>query len=149
MNEETFELREEELGRFLSRLTSVITKSLAVKQNPSILLTGELGAGKTTLVREWLKYVGSDDLANSPTFALHQIYEWNQIPIHHFDLYRIKEATEIEELGFSEIWGQEGISFIEWWNVAELLIPSAGRIYIDIQSITIDNRSYRLRFENL
>jgi tRNA threonylcarbamoyladenosine biosynthesis protein TsaE len=144
MNEISFNLRENELTNLFLHLSNTIKYLLNEHSYPCILLSGDLGAGKTTLIREWLKHVGSKDLANSPTFALHNIYDWNHIIVHHFDLYRLKDISEIDELGFEEIWGKEGISFIEWWKIAENKIPFENRVYIDIEHDTEENRIYRV-----
>ena len=149
MSNQVLTLSESELTVLLKEMAEIVNSYLSRRLFPSILLSGELGAGKTTLVREWLKYVGSKDLANSPTFALHNIYTWKNISIHHFDLYRIKEKSELEQTGFDEIWGYEGISFIEWWKIADDLIPKLGRIYLNIELPNLDQRTYSISYEGL
>lgn len=69
MNEITFTLQENELGILLEKISNIIQDLIKIEASPCILLSGDLGTGKTTFVREWLHYVGSKDLANSPTFA--------------------------------------------------------------------------------
>jgi|JI8StandDraft_1071087.scaffolds.fasta_scaffold04530_3 tRNA threonylcarbamoyladenosine biosynthesis protein TsaE len=149
MNEITFTLQENELGILLEKISNIIQDLIKIEASPCILLSGDLGTGKTTFVREWLHYVGSKDLANSPTFALHNIYEWQKNSIHHFDLYRIKDKYELEHIGFEEIWGKEGISFIEWWSIADHIIPQSNRIYISIDHLNPDKRKYVIRYNNL
>ncbi len=149
MNRDLITVSEPELDIVLSILTKNIQDVLDQKFHPCILLSGEMGAGKTTLVREWLKSVGSKELANSPTFALHNLYNWNEIPIHHFDLYRLKDLSEIDDLGFTEIWGLDGISLIEWWKLAESLIPNTNRVYVDIETVSFNQRSYRIYKDSL
>lgn len=149
MNEITLILKEKELNQIFEKLTEIINVFLKNNIYPCILLSGELGSGKTTLVREWLRFVGSKDLANSPTFALHNIYEWEHYQIHHFDLYRIKESFEIDQLGFDEIWGIEGVSFIEWWKIADSYIPLQGRLIISIEHLDFENRKYILTHKTL
>ncbi|MDZ4725121.1 MAG: tRNA (adenosine(37)-N6)-threonylcarbamoyltransferase complex ATPase subunit type 1 TsaE [Leptospira sp.] len=145
MNELKLELGEDNLKPLFEILTPLIQKILNQKQFPIILLSGDLGAGKTTLVRKWMESVGSNDQANSPTFTLQNIYDWKGIVIHHFDLYRIKSIEELEELGFEDIWGKVGICFIEWWQIAENLIPSQSRIHLNIETIDRSKRIYNLR----
>lgn len=87
-------------------------------KNPIVLLDGSMGAGKTTFVRTCLEQMGIKEPVNSPTFSLMNEYS---IPnrknsIYHFDLYRISSIEELDELGFEEIWGIQGTSFIEWFS---------------------------------
>lgn len=77
-----------------------------------IALSGDLGAGKTFFSQAFIHALGIDEVVTSPTFTLLQIYE-GKIPVHHFDLYRLDDAAELEEIGFSE-YTSYGISLIEW-----------------------------------
>ncbi|MBQ7880732.1 MAG: tRNA (adenosine(37)-N6)-threonylcarbamoyltransferase complex ATPase subunit type 1 TsaE [Clostridia bacterium] len=87
-----------------------------------VLLSGDLGAGKTTFTQFVFKYLGVQGVINSPTFAVLKTYEANGITLNHFDAYRINTPEAIE-CGFDEvISSREGITFIEWsQNIAELL----------------------------
>jgi len=85
---------------------------------PVILLTGEMGAGKTTFTANFVRSFDSSLNPNSPTFNLMNEYQTSNFSIFHFDLYRLKSALEIENLGFEEIWGKQGISVVEWWQIA-------------------------------
>jgi tRNA threonylcarbamoyladenosine biosynthesis protein TsaE len=149
MSEEHFSLNEDQILDLIRPLTALIEKIIQLNFFPCILLSGELGTGKTTLVREWLKQNGSDDSANSPTFSLHNLYDCKGMKVHHFDLFRIKSEYEVDELGFDEVWGKEGITFIEWWKNAENKIPKQGLVYIDIEHNTLENRIYKLKSDYL
>ncbi|NCN11188.1 MAG: tRNA (adenosine(37)-N6)-threonylcarbamoyltransferase complex ATPase subunit type 1 TsaE [Leptospira sp.] len=97
-----------------------------------ITLSGEMGAGKTTFTRQFLQYLGTQDIVNSPTFSLLNEYKLlNGKEIFHFDLYRLQNSSEIDELGFDAIWGKQGISIIEWWQKADEIIPYP-RVHIEI-----------------
>ena len=128
----------------LSALNQNIDSLLSQKKFPCILFSGDLGTGKTTFIRKWMDSRNSSELVNSPTFALHNLYDLDNIPVHHFDLYRIKDTGELFELGFDEIWGKEGISLIEWWEIAESMLPKEGRLYLNIEHDTLETRNYIL-----
>lgn len=83
---------------------------------PVVLLTGGMGAGKTTFVRKFVHARNPAAIVNSPTFSILNEYEGNDKKIFHFDLYRINSADELDDLGFEEIWGHRGISLVEWWE---------------------------------
>ncbi len=86
-----------------------------------ILLSGEMGAGKTQVVRWLLESLGARDVA-SPTFAIHHAYETAQGTIDHVDLYRVESDTDLEASGFWDLLSQEnGLVLIEW---ADRLPPS-------------------------
>ncbi|HEU5439353.1 MAG TPA: tRNA (adenosine(37)-N6)-threonylcarbamoyltransferase complex ATPase subunit type 1 TsaE [Ktedonobacterales bacterium] len=78
-----------------------------------ILLTGELGAGKTALTQGIARGLGVPGVVNSPTFTLLKEYQ-GRLPLYHFDLYRIEDPTELEELGFAEYFCGDGVSVVEW-----------------------------------
>ena len=83
-----------------------------------ILLKGELGTGKTTLVKSILKNLGIEENITSPTFSIVNQYSTSNHLINHFDLYRIKSLKELDVIGFEEYLDNEGISFIEWPEIA-------------------------------
>ena len=89
----------------------------------TILLNGDLGAGKTHFVKGVAKGLGIDDVITSPTFALHNQYNGGRLVLNHFDFYRIMDPEEAEMLGLNEFFGEkDSVSCIEWSeNIAELL----------------------------
>ncbi len=85
---------------------------------PVILLTGEMGAGKTTFTSHLVRSFDKSLNPNSPTFNLMNEYRTSEFSIFHFDLYRLKSSEEVDNLGFEEIWGKQGLSIVEWWQIA-------------------------------
>lgn len=141
-------LRENELTPIFSTLDQIIQKYLAKQKKPILLISGEMGAGKTTFIREWFSRYETNGLINSPTFSLYNIYDSPKFRLYHFDLYRIVSIDELENLGFEEIWGKDGVSAIEWWQKAESILPKQNRIYLTISSESFENRSYTIEWNN-
>ncbi|MCW7457455.1 tRNA (adenosine(37)-N6)-threonylcarbamoyltransferase complex ATPase subunit type 1 TsaE [Leptospira bandrabouensis] len=139
-------LRETELNPVFLSLDQLVDQFLKKNKYPVILISGAMGAGKTTFIREWYSRFDTISSINSPTFALYNIYDSPNFRLYHFDLYRIKVLEELEELGFEEIWGKEGVSAIEWWQIAEPYLPKENRIYLSIDSDSIKVRSYTLEW---
>ena len=88
----------------------------------TLLLMGEMGAGKTHFVKGLAKGLGVDDVITSPTFALHNVYS-GRLTLNHFDFYRIDDSEEVAILGLNEFFkDKNGVAAIEWSeNVADLL----------------------------
>lgn len=96
--------------------TEALGAALAERLRPgdAVCLSGPLGAGKTTLARGLIRALTSPDQeAPSPTFTLVQLYEGRDFPISHFDLYRLEQASEAQELGLDEAL-DDGAALIEW-----------------------------------
>ncbi|MCM1289160.1 MAG: tRNA (adenosine(37)-N6)-threonylcarbamoyltransferase complex ATPase subunit type 1 TsaE [Corallococcus sp.] len=89
----------------------------------TILLCGDLGAGKTHFVKGLALALGIDDVITSPTFSLHNVYHGRDLMLNHFDFYRLESSEEAELLGLNEYFGEKyGVSAIEWSeNVSDLL----------------------------
>ncbi|WDZ79004.1 tRNA (adenosine(37)-N6)-threonylcarbamoyltransferase complex ATPase subunit type 1 TsaE [Ensifer adhaerens] len=105
--------------------------ALVLKPGDCVALSGDLGAGKSTLARAFLRALADDDGLEvpSPTFTLVQTYEL-RIPVAHFDLYRLADSSELDELGFDEALSQ-GICLVEWPERADDALP-ASRIALTI-----------------
>lgn len=88
-----------------------------------VALRGDLGTGKTTLVRGALRSVGYHGPVKSPTFTLVEPYAFSNIDVYHFDFYRIMDTEELEAMGLRDYFTDRSICFIEWPDVALQLLP--------------------------
>ena len=103
-----------------------------------VFLEGELGSGKTTLIKQFCKELGFKNQVTSPTFPLLNIYKNNQKNIYHADLYRLKNIDEINELGFYELVESNNWFFVEW---PELLYSVIDFPYTKIKIKNVDDIS--------
>lgn len=93
-------------------------------------LTGDLGAGKTLLSRGVAEALGvSSEDVTSPTFAIMNVYQGTELEVRHFDLYRLNRPEELEDIGFDEYVGGDGVTLIEW---AELFSEQLPEEYLQI-----------------
>ena len=88
-----------------------------------IALTGDLGAGKTTLTKAIAEGLGIREMITSPTFTIVKEYRSGRLPLFHFDVYRIGDINEMYELGYEEYFFGEGVCVIEWADLIDELIP--------------------------
>lgn len=86
-------------------------------------LTGDLGAGKTVFSKGLAAGLGIRDIVSSPTFTILQIYEEGRLPFYHFDVYRIGDISEMEEIGYEDFFYGEGVCLIEWAELVRELLP--------------------------
>ena len=106
----------EQMGAELSRRLS--TKC-------TVFLYGDLGAGKTTLVRGFLREIGHQGAVKSPTYTVVEEYRINEQKIYHFDLYRLNDPEELEWIGIRDYFEEEAICFIEWPEMGKGFLPTA------------------------
>jgi tRNA threonylcarbamoyladenosine biosynthesis protein TsaE len=107
--------------------TTALAQRLAARLKPGmvIYLHGDLGAGKTTLVRGMLNALGHTGRVKSPTYTLVEQYQVGGLDLLHFDLYRMHSAEEWESAGFRDEFDGHNVFFIEWPNKAQGLVPPA------------------------
>lgn len=86
-------------------------------------LIGDLGVGKTVFTQGVAKGLGIREAVNSPTFTILQVYEEGRLPFYHFDVYRIGDVEEMDEIGYEDCIYGDGICFIEWANLIEEILP--------------------------
>ena len=97
--------------------------SAALEPGVAIHLRGELGAGKTTLVRGVLRGLGWQGSVKSPTYALVEVYELSRLHLHHFDFYRFHDPREWIDAGFRESFNGRNVCLVEWPEKAGSLLP--------------------------
>ena len=105
--------------------TFAIGEKLGREANPGEVYTliGDLGVGKTVFTQGVARGLGITEPVNSPTFTIVQIYEDGRLPFYHFDVYRIGDVEEMEEIGYQDCFFGEGICLIEWANLIEEILP--------------------------
>ncbi len=107
----------------LDQLEDVSKYILKHSQSNVYLLFGEMGVGKTTLIKALVKALGSEDNVSSPTYSLVNEYHTQDKPIYHFDFYRIKDIEEVYDMGFEDYLAQDAYILIEWPEMIEELWP--------------------------
>ena len=113
-------LRDEAATRALgARLARVL------KPGMSMYLRGDLGSGKTTLVRGLLRGLGYEGRVKSPTYALVELYTISRLNLYHFDFYRFRDPKEWRDAGFSEYFNDASVCLVEWPEKAAGLLPAA------------------------
>lgn len=107
-----------------SNQTMNIAKTLAkyLSKGDTVVLTGELGSGKTKFTEGFLSYFGLENEISSPTFTIVNEYHKNDINIFHFDVYRLEDSSEFYEIGGDEYF-ENGICLIEWGELIEDVLP--------------------------
>ena len=86
-------------------------------------LIGDLGVGKTVFTQGLAKGLGIEEPISSPTFTIVQVYEDGRLPFYHFDVYRIGDVEEMDEIGYEDYVYGQGVSLIEWANLIEEILP--------------------------
>lgn len=120
------------------------TEAMAAKLAPLlkpgdvICLSGDLGAGKTTFTKALGKALGVEEDITSPTFSLIQEYQGN-MPLYHFDAYRILKPSEFRDLGAEEYFNGDGVCVIEWANLVKEYLPER-HIWIEIKWLDANRR---------
>lgn len=93
------------------------------KEGAVYTLIGDLGVGKTVFTQGMASGLGITDHVNSPTFTILQVYDEGRCPFYHFDVYRIGDVSEMDEIGYEDCIYGEGVSLIEWANLIEEILP--------------------------
>lgn len=106
------------------------------------MLTGDLGVGKTALTKGVAVGLGITEPVNSPTFTIVQIYEEGRLPLYHFDVYRIGDITEMDEIGYEDYFYGDGVCLIEWADMIKEILPE-GSIKVTIEKDLEQGFDYR------
>ena len=93
------------------------------KKGQFYCLIGDLGVGKTVFTKGFAQGLGIIEDITSPTFTIVNVYDTGRLPFYHFDVYRIEDLYEMEEIGYEEYFYGEGVSFVEWGNLIRELFP--------------------------
>ena len=107
--------------------TFAFGKMLGEQAKPGevICLNGDLGVGKTVFTKGFAEGLGIPEPVNSPTFTIVQEYHEGRLPLYHFDVYRIADVSEMDEIGYEEYFFSDGVCLIEWGTLIEELLPDS------------------------
>ena len=118
------------------------TIGMNAKPGQIYTLTGDLGVGKTVFTQGVAAGLGITEPVNSPTFTIIQEYEDGRLPFYHFDVYRIGDLEEMEEIGYDDYFFGQGICLIEWAELIEEILPEK-RIEVTIEKNLEKGFEYR------
>ncbi len=121
-----------EIESFCAEDTFAIGEKIGKEALPGQVYTliGDLGVGKTVFTQGVAAGLGITEPVSSPTFTILQVYEEGRLPFYHFDVYRIGDVEEMEEIGYEDCFFGEGLCLIEWANLIEEILPP---IYIEVK----------------
>ena len=122
------------VSHHLTDLPKIIAEILPKIVHHVILFRGEMGAGNTTIIKEIISQLGSDDVVSSPTYALVNEYEIPDKKVYHFDFYRINHVAEAFDIGWEEYVDSGNLCLVEWTERIESLIPD------NYHTLEIENR---------
>lgn len=105
-------------------------------------LLGDLGVGKTVFTKGFAKGLGIGEHVSSPTFTILQVYDEGRLPLYHFDVYRIGDPEEMDEIGYEDYFFGNGVCLVEWANLIEELMPPQTK-WIRIEKDVEQGFSYR------
>lgn len=110
---------------FSEKETFEIARKMAEKAEASkvFCLDGDLGVGKTVFTKGFAVGLGIEDVIDSPTFTIVKEYTEGRLPLYHFDVYRIGDISEMDEIGYEEYFYGDGVCLIEWSTLIEEIIP--------------------------
>ena len=105
--------------------TRALGRAMGEKAGPGSVFTliGDLGTGKTVFTKGVAEGLGITEPVSSPTFTIVQVYDEGRLPFYHFDVYRIGDVEEMEEIGYEDYIYGEGVSLIEWADLIEEILP--------------------------
>ena len=129
---------------FSEEMTFEIGKKLGEKADKGeiICLEGDLGVGKTVFTKGFAEGLDIEDNIDSPTFTIVQEYLEGRIPLYHFDVYRIGDISEMDEIGYEDYFFGEGVCLIEWASRIEELLPESA-VHIKIEKDLAKGFEYR------
>ncbi len=132
------------ISYILSELPDIAIKIIKNSKHKTLLFHGEMGSGKTTLIKEIIKQMGYNGNVNSPTFSIVNEYLLNEKDvIYHFDFYRIEDEEEALAIGIEDYFNKNSWCFIEWPKNVENLLP-LDAVEIDIKIIDEQTRELKM-----
>ena len=132
-----------EVTYLLSEIDTVARKLLEKSGSKTLLFYGEMGAGKTTLIKALLRALGAVDTGSSPTFSLVNVYETENGTVNHFDFYRINDESEAWDMGFEEYLESGNWNFIEWPQKIQNFIEEGHQ---KLEILILENDLRKLKF---
>ncbi len=131
-----FRLADEEATIAFGAAIAPVAARIARSQGLVLFLRGDLGAGKTTLTRGLLRALGVSGAVKSPTYTLVEPYVLDELQVHHFDLYRLRDAEELEFMGVRDYFQAGSLCIVEWPDRGGEFLP-APDVSLEIQSLDV------------
>ena len=132
---------------FCAEETFELGRSLGEQAKPGDIYTlnGDLGVGKTVFSQGLAKGLGIAEPISSPTFTIVQVYEEGRLPFYHFDVYRIGDAEEMEEIGYQDYFYGNGVCLIEWADLIREILPEKFYITLSLTNTTTFSATSKTR----